>query len=113
MIEITIRNYLNRVLSVPVYLEYPDGETVPAKHVMVEKVGSGRNNHIDSASIALQSYGASLYDAMSLNEEVKAAMDAIVSLKEIGSSALDSDYNFTDTTTKQYRYQAVYDITHY
>ena len=113
MIEITIKDYLNRVLSAPAYLEHPDGEAVPAKHVMVEKVGSDRTDHINSASIALQSYGASLYEAMSLNEEVKAAMDAITSLKEIGSSSLDSDYNFTDTDVKKYRYQALFDIVHY
>lgn len=113
MIEIVIRNYLNQTLDVPAYLEYPEGESVPPKHVMVEKVGSDRRDHINSASIALQSYGTSLYEAMSLNEDVKAAMDKIVALEQIGSSSLDSDYNFTDTSTKQYRYQAVYDITHY
>jgi len=34
-------------------------------------------------------------------------------LNEIGKVKLNSDYNFTDTVTKQYRYQAVYDISHY
>lgn len=113
MIEIIIRNYLNNALDVPAYLERPDGEPFPDKYVLIQKVGSGRDDHINSASIALQSYGPSLYEAMSLNEEVKAAMDAIVSLPEIGGSSLDSDYNFTDTETKRYRYQAVYEITHY
>ena len=28
----------------------------------------------------------------------------------IFKSSLNSDYNFTDTSTKKYRYQAVYDI---
>lgn len=113
MIEITVRNYLNNVLDVPAYLERPDGEPAPEKYVLIEKVGSGRDDHINSASIALQSYGPSLYEAMVLNEAAKAAMDAIISLPEVGDSRLDSDYNYTDTETKRYRYQAVYDITHY
>ena len=37
-------------------------------------------------------------------------MRTIVNLPEIGRSQLNSDYNFTDTTTKGYRYQAVFDL---
>lgn len=113
MIEIIIRNYLLEKLSVPVYLERPEGEQMPAAFVFVEKLGSGEKDHIKYASVALQSFGPSLYETMTLNEEVKEAMDSLIELKEIGSSNLDSDYNFTDTSTKKYRYQAVYDITCY
>lgn len=113
MIEILLRNYLSENLSAPVYLEYPEGETVPKEHVMIEKLGSMTRNHITSTSIAIQSYGGRLCNAMQLNEEVKAAMKNIVRLNEIGSARLNSDYDFTDTEKKQYRYQAVYDITHY
>ena len=58
----------------------------------------------------MQSYGPSLFEAAELNERVKAAMDDLIQLPDIISSDLDSDYNFTDTSTKRYRYQAVYDI---
>ena len=40
------------------------------------------------------------------------AMDNIISLDSISKSKLNSDYNFTDTTKKQYRYQAVYDLVY-
>ena len=40
-------------------------------------------------------------------------MDGLVTLNEIVSVELNSDYNYTDTTTKEYRYQGVYNITHY
>ena len=54
-----------------------------------------------------------MYGAAALNEEVKKAVDSLIELNEIASVTLNTDYNFTDTTTKQYRYQAVYDIKHY
>lgn len=113
IIEETVRNYLDEQLDCPVWLEIPKGETIPAEYVLVQKTGSGRENHINSAILAIQSYGGRLVDAMDLNEAVKAAMDGLIVLDSVSRSALNSDYNFTDTQTKAYRYQAVYDITHY
>jgi len=54
-----------------------------------------------------------MYGAAALNELVKNAVDSLIELDEIASVKLNTDYNFTDTTTKKYRYQAVYDIKHY
>jgi hypothetical protein len=113
IIEETVRNYLNEQLECPVWLEIPKGITPPAQYVLLMKTGSGRYNHLNSAVIAAQSYADSLIDAMDLNEAVKNAMDSLITLDSISRSALNSDYNFTDTQTKKYRYQAVYDITHY
>lgn len=113
MIEKIILDYLDEALTVPVWMEIPKGETIPAEYVLLEKTGSNRQDHISYATIAIQSYADSMYDAATLNEAVKTAMDAIITLDSIGKSKLNSDYNFTDTETKKYRYQAVYDITHY
>lgn len=46
-------------------------ETMPETYVLIEKTGSGMNNHIKSATFAIQSYASSLYEAASLNEIVK------------------------------------------
>lgn len=113
MIEKTILDYLNSALTQPVWMEVPKGEPLPAEYVLLEKTGSSRKDHINYATFAIQSYANSMYAAAVLNEAVKEAMDAIITLDAIGKSALNSDYNFTDTETKKYRYQAVYDITHY
>ena len=110
MIEKTILDYLDDRLDVPVYMERPEGDI--GSLVVLEKTGSSVFNHVTSATFAVQSYAASLYDAAILNEDVKNAMDDLISLAEISSSKLNSDYNFTDTSTKDYRYQAVYDIVY-
>lgn len=111
MIEKTILDYLKETLSVPVYMERPEEDI--GEYVVLEKTGSGRMNRINRATFALQSFGDSLVRAAEINEDVKAAMDDLIVLPEISRSQLNSDYNFTDTTKKRYRYQAVYDITHY
>lgn len=111
MIEKTILDHLNNVLNVPAYMERPEGP--PDRYVLIEKTGSGKRNHICDATIAVQSYAPTLFRAAELNEEVKEAMEAAIELDNICRVNLNSDYNFTNTAMKQYRYQAVFDITHY
>lgn len=111
MIEQTIRDYLSSVLEAPVWLEVPPRP--PDRFVLLEKTGSGQTDHINRATLAVQSYGATLHQAAELNEQVKAAMLEAVALPELGAVRLNSDYNFTDTASKRYRYQAVFDLTHY
>lgn len=111
MIEAVILNHLKNKLAVPVNLEKP--EPVPSKYVLFEKTSSGRINTLDSSTFAFQSYANSMYESAKLNSEVKEAVDSLIELDEIAGVKINSDYNFTDLSTKQYRYQAVYDINHY
>lgn len=111
MIEATVRTYLDSALDVGAYMQRPESE--PSSYVLIEKTGSTKQNRIESSTIAVQSYAGSLYEAASLNEAVKSAMDGIVTLNSVSAVRLNSDYNFTDTTAKRYRYQAVFVITHY
>lgn len=111
MIEKTVMDYLKARLDVPVCMEKP--EDPQERYVLIEKLGGGKENHICSASLAIQSYAESLFAAASLNEAVKVTMDGIIERDEIAGIELDSDYNFTDTAKKKYRYQAVFDLTHY
>ena len=120
MIEATIRNYLQGALNgVPVFLEMPEVPSrtyphFPQEFVLVQRLGGGQVNKIDNASFAFQSYSlASLQKAAELDKQVREAMHGIVSLPCIASVRLASNYNFTDTTTKRYRYQAVFDLTYY
>lgn len=111
MIEKTIIDYLNQELPVAVFLERP--KNPPNKYVIFEKTGSSKLNHLVTATFAFQSYAPTMLEAAELNEEVKAAVESMTVLDTICSARLDSDYNFTYTAMKDYRYQAVFDITHY
>ena len=111
MIEKVILDYLNETLNVPVEMEVP--KNPPARYVVMEKTGSRRENLITSSTFLFRSYAPSLYKAAVLNEDVKAALDNAIVLDDIARAKLNSDYNYTDTAKKLYRYQCVYDFTHY
>ena len=118
MIEVTVLEYLKSVLSTPVEAIKPTDQGI-TEFVLVEKTGSSRENFINRATFAIQSYSDTLYGAMSLNEAVKEAMlgdgattFGIAYSCDVAKCSLNSDYNYTDTTTKQYRYQAVFDLVY-
>ena len=98
MIEVIILNHLKSKLPEHVDLEKPSAQT--GSYVVFEKTSSGKRNHLPSATFAFQSYGKSLYEAVELNERVKNAVESLIELDEIRGLNLNSDYNFTDTTTK-------------
>ena len=108
MIELVLYNYLEEVMDVPVYFEIPDN--APDSFILLEKTSSSNQNKLNSATFAFQSYATSLYGAAKLNDELKKAIFNIVVLDDIAFVRLNSDYKFTDTTTKRYRYQAVFDF---
>lgn len=115
MIEDVIKNFLESKLTVPVLMEIP--KSPASQFVVIEKTGGGQENLISSAILTIQSYGPSLYEAAVLNEQVKHWMmdglEGAITLDTIAHMALDGDYNYTDTTSKRYRYQAVFAINHY
>lgn len=111
MIEKTVLNHLSGALDVPCLMEGP--EERPESYVLIQKTGSSRENHIFSSVFAVQSYGPSLFDAAELNSQVLAAMDSLTAHADVCACRLNSDYNYTDSAAKEYRYQAVFDIVHY
>lgn len=116
MIEQTVLSYLENALDVPVLMELPEVPSEaypqwPDRFVIIEKIGQSKTNHVARASVAFQSYSMdSLYEAACLDEDVRRAVEQITELPEIGSVRMESNYNFTDTRTKRYRYQCVYDL---
>lgn len=109
--KILIEYLMDKLDTDAVYAEIPEdaGDTF----ILIQKTGSSTKDRIMTSTVAVQSYGPSLLDAMELNEQVKNAMDGLVVRPEIGSCRLNSDYDFTNAAKKQHRYQAVYNITHY
>src|SRR5690625_4889599 len=111
-IQSIIINYLNDKAPVPAFTETP--EKAPEQYILIEKTGSGKDKHLPNAVIAFQSYAASDYEADVLNEQLKFVVDQMAKdLSVIRYVNLNSDYDFTDTTKKEHRYQAVYEIGYY
>lgn len=118
MIELTVYTYLatDGVLPHPIFMEMPADEEKPknGKYYLLEKTGSGQSETaLFNSTFALQSYAPTMYEAADMNEEGKKAMLNAVILDEITRVRVNSDYNYTDTQAKEYRYQAVFDLVHY
>ncbi len=112
MIEKILYDYLNEKLTVPVYMEIPN--PIPGRFYLLEKTSGGLDDEeIYRATFALQSYGASLLDSATMNVAGINAMLAAAELDDVSEVNLNSDYNYSDTTRKRHRYQAVFNITHY
>ena len=111
MIEKMILDYLADEMSVPVYMEEP--EIKPGSYLIIEKTASSDTNHIQDSTFAIQAYAPSLLEAATLSSEVKDVMRLAADNLDIARCKLNSEYNFTDQTTKRYRYQSVWNITHY
>jgi len=111
-IEQLIVKHLNDTLSVPAYGEVPHDPQV-SSYCTVERTGGGVTDRLRTAMITIDIYGPSMVAVQNLNEEVLAAMDRLVEHNMVASCRLNSNYNDTDTTTKEYRYGALFDIVHY
>lgn len=110
LIEAIVISHLSTSLnSTAVFAERP--KTPPAKYWLVEKTAAKEENKILQATIAIQSISAgSLLEAAQMSHDAEEAMRSLISVQNVGSSKLNSAYNFTDPETLEYRYQAVFDI---
>lgn len=112
MIETILLDYLKSDDDLGVYvgMEAPEQLT---DYIILDKTGSRQSNHVITSTFAIQSYGETLYDALLLSKKVETSMAEFEARDDIVHVELETDYNFTNTVTKQYRWQAVYNITHY
>lgn len=110
MIEEIILNYL-RESGFSCYLSVP--EEPSGNFCVLDKTGSGYNDGLYSATLAVQSYGKSKFSAAQLNHHVVQAMLDADSLPDVVSCELNTDYDFPDTTRKLPRYQAIFELVHY
>lgn len=113
MIEPYLLYFIATKTGLNVFAEEPQDSYQYTDYVVIEKTASRTVNTLQEATIAIQSYGRSLYDAMTNSAKVREAMATLSHEQEIGGVYIESEYNFTDPTTKRYRYQAVYRIYYY
>lgn len=112
LIEATVITYLIQVLDTDrVYAETP--AEPPEEYWLVELTSSGESNHIQSATIAVQAISnVSMLRAAEMSQAAVKAMREITLLQDVSKCQLNSKYNYTDTTMRQYRYQAVFDLVY-
>lgn len=112
LIEATVISHLSGELNTDhVYAERP--VELPDEYFIVEKTSSDETNHIQAATVVVQSISqSSLLRAAEMSKAVEKAMKKLIEVSDVSRCKLNSAYNFTDTETREYRYQAVFDITY-
>lgn len=112
LIESAVIGHLCTELNtVNVFAERP--KDPPAAYWLIEKTAAQEENHILQATIAVQSISSnSLLEAAQMSNDAEEAMRRLILLENVGSSKLNSAYNYTDPETREYRYQAVFDINY-
>ena len=113
MIESTILSFLdNAGIDAPLYMEIP--ENPPDEFYILENTGQSMRDQVRTTTMAVQSYAQSMERAADLAYEIdEVILETLQVLDDVAGVRLNSLYNFTDQSTKQYRYQGVYVITHY
>lgn len=115
-IEQFVIDYLERTLGISAYGQIPENPNPsddPQDFIVVQLTGSTMADHLWESTLAIQSYSDTLAKASRLNSRAVRAMLDIISEKEISRSYLNSAYEYTDESTKQPRYQAVFVLNHY
>ena len=114
MIETIVRDYLvsQNISGIGNNVKFQVPENPPSEYLIIQKTGSRRDNRIDRAMIAIRSVSRTSYEtAAQLNDAVREAMFSMADrCPEIYRCELNSDGDNTDTDTKEYRYQAVFNL---
>ena len=110
LIEAIVISHLASELKTDnVFAERP--EDPPAQYYVIEKTSAGKKNHVSRATVAVQSISSgSMLEAAQMSKDVEKAMECLISVANVSAVRLNSAYNFTNPETKEYRYQAVFDI---
>ena len=109
MIEKTVIDYLNTVLTPPVGAQTPEGP--PEKYVVVERTGGGEKDGLQAAVLALRCFAPTLYDAILLCTDVSDCMKQLPgNAPNVFSAYAESMYNQTDLRSKSFRYTAIFRV---
>lgn len=108
MIEAILVSELETALKVPVYVMFP--ENYPTEFIVLDRIGMNKTNYVTSYTIAIQSYGATAFQAATLNESVIDAMEELLTDNRFSRVHLNTSQMYTDTTRKLPRYQSTFEI---
>lgn len=110
MIERILQDYLTEN-AFPCYLSMPEHPS--GSFCILKKTGSGLDDGLFSATMAVQSYGKTKFASAQMNHQIVQVMLDAVALPQISACDLVTDYDFPDVTRKLPRYQAIFNVTYY
>ena len=82
MIEAIVKNYLESVVSIPVYTEIP-AKNQANEFYVIELVGGGESEEVKESSITIESHGSTLYRSSLLDQQMRDLMKNAYICEEI------------------------------
>lgn len=130
IIEATLCEVLNYLyqrgyLACPCYAEEPEEYDRPEAYHIIELTGEDGYDHVWTASMTIQTYGRTLLEASKLAKELRNAirylneygldneeLEMYPGYGDVGGLYVDTQYNWTDESTKRYRYQTIIEVSY-
>ncbi len=110
-IESKVIEYLSDAFpSIPEYGEVPQDR--PNLMLVVDTTGEAIANLVPTSSVVVDSDAESKASASVLNDAVIDMMMQMTAVEGVSAVSLNSSYSDTDTASKEYRYGALFEITH-
>lgn len=108
MIEKIVLDYLKEALEMDdIYLELPN--ELPDSFVVFHIIGRGKEDQINAVTIEFYSYGRTKFEAATLDERLREAMEDIATLPDI-SCRFGGGNDSPDETIKRPRYRAYFNL---
>lgn len=112
MIEVTLKEYIEPLIGVPVYMEKP--VKAPAEYILISRGSHSIRNVVkEESDVTVRSYSTSKYGASAMNDRTRdLIMHAPNYCLNVFKVRLQTDYDYTDPDKKEYIWASVYDITY-
>lgn len=110
LIEQRVKEFLDVEFAeeqIGVYLEVP--ENTPSTFIVLQLIERGKENYINAATLEFRSYAPSKFEAATLDEKVREAMEKLNETTDI-SARLGGGNDNPDTVLKRYRYRCYYNL---
>ena len=108
IIEKIIRDYLMENLTAPIVTETPTADL--AEYVTFRVYDRAKQDQIEMATVEFECYSDSKYNAATLDEDLRTAMENIVSLNDIMGARFGGGSDEIDSTLKRYRYRSFFNL---
>lgn len=110
LIEQRVKEFLDAEFAeeqIGVYLEIPNN--TPDTFIVFQLVDRGKENRINEVTLEFRSYAPSKFEAASLDEKVREALEKLNEVSDI-TTHLGGGNDNPDTTLKRYRYRCYYNL---
>lgn len=103
-------DYLNGAIkAIPTFAEEPVNPL--EEYYVVEQTGGEFEDFVERIVVTVQSYGRTMENAIENDRTMRnEIMSGLILDNDISDIELVSYYDYTDTTKKKYRYQAVFEV---